>query len=335
MSKFRFFLSTPVWQTLRARPRLWLSILGALLLGGYLLTQFPSPFDNSPIRPGDRPFGYDALSYWLARAASYQDNLTTSGLGVWRYAPFWLPVLAVAQGLPFTVFAYLFSGLELAALVYLTRRWLLVAVLFVPVCLELYEGNIYLVSAALLIFILTHSRRYPVLAALWSFYFLTKVTPFLLVSWYLFRREWRPLAWALGVSTLILGLGLFLDPHTWTAWLSSLVTTQTIPDYAPFFGLGLPWRLALALGLIAAGARTNRTIFLVPALLLTMPAIWWHTYSLLIALYAADRLDQKEHRVETPQNNKNIDNSDLGPYLGPSSPRPDVLVEERPTTLNA
>ena len=304
MPKFAFFSITSVWQSLRFRPRLWLSILGALLLGAFILTQFPNPFVNPPphIRTGDQPFGYDALSYYLARAGSYQNNLTTSGLGAWRYAPFWLPLLAVAQQLPFTVFAYLFSGLELAALAYLTRRWVLVAILFVPVCLELYEGNIYLVSAALLIFILTHTRRYPALASLWSFYFLTKVTPFLLLSWYLFRREWRPLAWALGATSSILVLGLLIDPHTWTAWLSSLITTQTIPDYAPL-GLGLPWRLALALGLVAFGARTNRTVFLVPALLLTMPAIWWHTYSILIAFFAAQCLDQAVRKpAPTPKN---------------------------------
>jgi hypothetical protein len=209
-----------------------------------------------------------------------------------RYAPIWLPILWLPQHLTFILFAYLIAAVEFACLLYLTRSWVLGSFCFVFVGFEIFEGNIYLLSAALLIFILRHVGQKPYLAGLWSFFLLTKVTPFILVTWHFFRGEWRQLLWALGISGLIIGLGLLLDRATWLAWISSFITTSSDVVQVSPLGLALPIRLGISLVLVAIGARSNRQIFLVPALFLAMPTIWWHTYSILIAFYAAARLDQ-------------------------------------------
>jgi hypothetical protein len=266
--------------------------VGGLCFIIWLILRTPNPFTVSLPKDGESPFGMDAFSYWLAQASSYRDNLTISGFAAWRYAPIWLPILWLPQHLTFILFAYLIAAVEFACLLYLTRSWVLGSFCFIFVGFEIFEGNIYLLSAALLIFILRHVSQKPYLAGLWSFFLLTKVTPFILVSWHLFRGEWRQLTWALGMGGLIIGLGLLLDRTTWLAWISSFMTTSTDVIQASPLGLTLPIRLGISLVLVAIGARSNRQIFLVPALFLAMPTIWWHTYSILIAFYAAARLDQ-------------------------------------------
>ena len=285
-----------------SRLKFMLSVGGLCLIVWFIL-RTPNPF-NVPLPQAGQPFfGVDAFSYWIAQASSYQNHLSVAGFGAWRYAPIWLPLLWLPQHLPFTLFAYLITTIEFVCLLYLTRSWVLASFCFVFVGFELFEGNIYLLSVALLIFILRHATQKSYLAGLWGFFLLTKVTPFILVSWHLFRREWRQLIWALGVSGLIIGLGLLLDRATWLAWISSVMTTSTnVTEDSPW-GLSLPIRLGISLGLVALGARWNRQVFLVPALFLAMPSIWWSTYSILIALYAAQRLDQTSRKATPPPKN--------------------------------
>jgi hypothetical protein len=231
------------------------------------------------------PFGFDAFAYWSARpgANAYAGALATGGLGFWRYAPVWLPLLAPLQRLPFNFFAYLVMAAEAAGLLYLTRRWFFAALIFAPVCLELYEGNIYLLTTAVIVFALRNSSRWPAAAGSYAALALTKVTPFVVVGWHLLRREWRPALFALIFTGIVMAVSFVLDPATWIAWLHSLTRPQVGTDASPL-GLSLPLRGVIALVLLVAAARYGWTSLVVLAAFFAMPAIWWHTYSMLIAL---------------------------------------------------
>jgi hypothetical protein len=234
----------------------------------------------------DAPFfGFDAFAYWTARggANAYAGNLAVSGFGFWRYAPVWLPLLAPLQRLPFTIFAYLIMAAEAGALFYLTRRWFLAALIFVPVCLELYELNIYLLMTAAIVFALRNSGRRPASAMSYALLALTKVTPFVVVIWHLLRREWRPALFALLFTGIIVVISFILDPTTWMAWFRSLTRPGGDPDASPL-GLSLLIRGVIALILLVIAARGGWTSLVVLAAFLAMPAIWWHTYSVLIGL---------------------------------------------------
>jgi hypothetical protein len=334
MPKMPPYLSKPIeralrlWRSRRIRLAVWAgaSLLGLCVLAAQIiLAGLPSPFDpTTPLVASTHPFGFDAWSYYHAGAgaAAYAGTATTAGLGPWRYAPLWLPILAPLQNLSFPAFAYVVSGVEALALLYLTRRWFFASFLFLPVFIELYEGNIYLLSAALIVFALRHSggRRaagaggYAVLA-------FTKVSPFAVVAYHAFRREWRPLAVACATVAVLLAAGYLTDPTTWSAWINSVASTRAAPDYAPA-GLSLEMRAPLVLLLLLAAAWRRWPALVIGAAFLALPAIWWHSYSMLIAIPAASaslppRNGSRRLRTETADASLPHSSGLLPPRTGP------------------
>ena len=295
-----------IWANPRLRHTAWLSltILGFFVFAlGLWASRLPSPFASPPtLSCNCGPFGLDAFSYYGAHggADAYAGIVNTSGAGLYRYAPLWLPLLAPFGHLPFYTFAYLVAALELASLFYLTRRWFFAAFLFWPVFLELYEANIYLLMGALIVFALRHSgdsrERFPRSALVYVALAFTKVTTASLIFWHVFRREWGAVIVALAATGAILAAGLIYDPATWWAWLHSLANTAPVADYAPL-GLPLFARLPVAVGLLALGARFRWPALVVVAAFLSLPAIWWHSYSLLIAIPAAAGACQRKREI--------------------------------------
>ena len=275
-----------------------LSLAGAIIFIFSIGPFLPNPLSASPsTSPGAPFFGFDAFAYWAARpgADAYAGNLAVSGFGFWRYAPVWLPLLGPLQHLPFNIFAYLVMGAEAGALLYLTRRWFLASLIFVPVCLELYEGNIYLLMTAAIVFALRNSGRRPASAMSYALLALTKVTPFVVIIWHLLRREWRPALFALLFTGVIVAVSFSLDPTTWSAWRNSLTRPGGDPDASPL-GLSLSARGVIALVLLVVAARGGWTSLVVLAAFLAMPAIWWHTYSVLIGLPITLAADWRRRR---------------------------------------
>jgi hypothetical protein len=96
--------------------------------------------------------------------------------------------------------------------------------------------------------------RWP---ALWAVPLLTKLGPGIGVLWFAFRREWRKFGIALGV-TLSIAAGTFVvDPGLWIRWAGFVLENADAPSPIATIGFG-PLRFAVAIALIAWGARTNR-----------------------------------------------------------------------------
>ena len=270
----------------------WLgaSLLGIVCLLGYLTgAHLPGLLDPTrPLSPGDGPFGYDAWSYYHAHsgADAYGGTATTAGMGPWRYAPIWLPLLSPLQGLSFPVFAYLVAAIEVVSLLYLTRRWFLASFIFMPVFLELYEVNVYLLTAALVVFALRHSENRLVSGLTWPALLFTKVTPFAAVLAFGVARRWRVLVPACLCAAAVLAGGLLADPVTWWAWITSVMNTATAPDYSPL-GMSLELRGYLVLGLIWYAGKRHSGAAVLLTVFFALPAIWVHSYAMLIGLPAA------------------------------------------------
>ena len=97
----------------------------------------------------------------------------------------------------------------MGTVVWLGGRWALAWLVFLPVLIELYHGNIHLLLAAAIVLGFRHPWT-------WSFVLLTKVTPGVGLAWFAVRREWRALAIALGVTGAIVAVSWLTDPTSWS-----------------------------------------------------------------------------------------------------------------------
>lgn len=234
---------------------------------------------------GGWPVGGDALSWHSVNLAGLYGQATQSleGSGAFRYAPIVGQALAPLAAVPWLVFLAGFATVQVAVLVAMAReRWWL-ALLFPPVVVELYAGNVELLMAAAIV----ASFRWP---AAWSFLLLTKVTPGVGVLWFAFRREWRSLAIALAATGAIVGFGVALAPDLWAAWIRALVEMSALPNPTPWPPLVA--RLPFALALLWWAARGDRRWAVPIVALLAMPTIWAVSPALLAGTVALwPRLD--------------------------------------------
>jgi hypothetical protein len=221
--------------------------------------------------------GYDAYSYWSIDLAdpyarTFDSNFT---LGALRYAPPVALLFAPLGLLPWWLFLWLWLALMAACLVFLGGRWALVLLALPPVALELYHGNVHLLMALAVAVGFRHPWA-------WSFVLLTKITPGIGLLWFAVRREWRPLAMALGVTAGVSLAAHVIAPSYWpqfiAATLSNLDEPQSLSVPPP-----LPLRLPLAAALVVWGARTDRPWTVAVAATLALPIVWPHGLALALA----------------------------------------------------
>jgi hypothetical protein len=244
-----------------------LSVLGLLLLAWLF---------GEGAKRGD--WGFDAYAYWaVSLEKPYPDAL--GGLGAFNYAPPLALLFQPAQLISFEAFRALWFALQVAALVWIGRRYSLALLLFVPASIELYNGNIHLVIAAAIVL----GFRYP---AVWAAILLTKVTLGVGLLWFVFRREWRNLAWALGATAAISLVTAVIVPGLWVQWLQYLASNPpTRPDDPVIQLTGfLPLRLLLATLIVAYGARTDRRWTVPVAATIALPTIWYNGLAILVAV---------------------------------------------------
>ncbi len=196
-------------------------------------------------------------------------------IGAFLYPPPAVFVFAPLAWLPWSVFAPLFLGLNLAAVVLVTGRRAAVALLaFPPILLELLNGNIHLLMAAAIWL----GFRWP---AAWAFVLLTKVTPGVGVLWFAFRREWRSFAIALAVTGVICLMTFIAVPALWLEWFGLMVGATPRPSLLP----PLVVRVPVAVALIWFAARTDRAWLVPVACLVAMPTLWIQSTALLLASF--------------------------------------------------
>jgi hypothetical protein len=228
--------------------------------------------------------GREALCYWTP---SYADPYLHSEWNdpiAYVYSPAFLHALAPLKWLPWPAFLAAWTVIQLVVLRFLTgSRWLWLGLLLAA--MEIGGGNISLLLAAAIVL----GFRHP---AAWALVLLTKVTPGIGLLWFAVRREWRNLAIALGATAAIAAVSFVIAPQAWLDWADVLVRTATSGRSGTWASIPIPLllRLPFAIALVVWGARTDRRWTVLVAALIALPAVWYGSLSMLIGLFALQRM---------------------------------------------
>ncbi len=222
--------------------------------------------------------GQEAFCYWIASLnAPYALSDWTQPVA-YVYSPAFLQAISPLTHLPWLQFFGVWTALLLVAIRFLTGPRLF-AVGILLATLELVGGNISLLLAVAMVV----GFRWP---AAWAFVLLTKVTPGIGLLWFVVRGEWRSLGIALGSTAAVVAVSAVLMPGAWLEWLDLLVrlagrdgTWAAVP--IPFLV-----RLPFAVAVVVWGARTNRRWTVPVAGMLALPALWYGSLSMLLAVIA-------------------------------------------------
>jgi Glycosyltransferase family 87 len=249
------------------------AILAGLLFSGYLFIV---------VAPSAGTFGFDAFAYWSVNVADPYSR-TAGALGAFTYSPVVARLFAPFGMLALWQFLLLWDGLLVGTAVWLglgSARSVLAILAFPAVALELYHGNVHLLTAAAIWL----GFRYP---AAWAFVLLTKVTPGVGLVWFAVRREWRSFAIALGVTGALVAASLAIDGRLWESWLRDSLGATATGAALNQFSLPVPlWiRVPAALALVAWGGLTSRRWTVPVGATLALPVLWPSGFAILAALW--------------------------------------------------
>jgi hypothetical protein len=222
----------------------------------------------------------DAHAYWAVDLANpYSRPVATTD--AFTYPPPAALFFAVLGNLPFQVFEAIWTLLIGAALLWLTGPWALLFLVLPVVASDLYLGNIHILLGAAVV----GSLRRP---ELWAIPLLTKPTCGVGLLWFAARGEWRRLAVAIGVTTVIAGVAHVIAPTLWPAWIDYVLATGVAPDVGAAYWVPIPLlvRLPAAALLVIWGARTDRPWTLPTAAMLGLPVLWLVGLAMLTATFA-------------------------------------------------
>ena len=215
--------------------------------------------------------GIDARAYWRVDLAHPYASSGVGEYSTYLYSPAFAQSLSPLYVLPFEAFFVLWTVASVAVLYWLVRPWpWALLILLLPWTYELFVGQVHLFIAAAIVL----GFRWP---SLWAFNILTKVTPGVGLLWFLVRREWRPLAIALGTTAAIVTVSFALAPTAWFDWYAFLRGSTGSGEL-------LYPRLAAAAAIVVAGALTGRRWVVPVAVWLALPVVWIESWVILLAV---------------------------------------------------
>jgi hypothetical protein len=227
-------------------------------------------------------FFYDARAYWALDYDNLYAGSLVGRLGTYLYSPAFAQAMWPLTLLPWQVYAALWSALNLAVLVWMTRPFLAALLLFVPfspVTDEITTGNLHLLLAAALVL----SFRYP---SAYSLPLLTKITPGVGVLWFLGAQKWRAFLVALGTTVAIAAVSFVIGVGQWLDWLGLLRASSgvAVPGSIGVIPGPLWLRVAAAAVLVLVGGRLGWKWTVPVAATLALPVTWSSGLSILVAL---------------------------------------------------
>jgi hypothetical protein len=233
-------------------------------------------------------WGYDALSYWPVDATDPYHHVAWREAGAWVYGPPLVAFRTLTGLVPWEVFLVGWTVLLAGTLLALAPGRAALLFLLPPVALEIYYGNIHLLLAGAIVL----GFRWP---ATWAFVLLTKVTPGVGLAWFVARREWRALGFALGTTAFIAGVSFILAPGLWRDWVGVLLGSAGRETTWLGTLLGPLWlRLPLATAIAFIGGLTGYRWPVAVATMFAVPALWNITPSLLVALIPLVAMDRRD-----------------------------------------
>ncbi len=226
----------------------------------------------------------EAWCYWIPSILDpYRQSDWTSPVA-YVYSPAFLQVIAPLRALSWPMFVAVWTALLLGAVTYLTGlRLLWIGVLVAAT--ELYGGNISLFLAVAIVL----GFRWPVT---WAIVILTKVTPGIGLLWFAVRREWRNLGIALAATVLVAGASAVAMPVAWQQWAHVLMANAGRDGTWAAVPIALWIRLPMAVALVVWGARTDRRWTVPVASMLALPALWFGSLSMILAVIALRRMGE-------------------------------------------
>lgn len=186
----------------------------------------------------------DAHAYWIADPNNLYPHPELLQHNGYIYSPAFELIVGWARLVPFEVFVAVWRALLLATLVWLAGPFTIIVIFLPPVASEINAGNIQILLAAAIVI----GFRYP---GTWAFVLLTKVSPGIGLLWFAMRRQWRALAWALGLAVVIVAVLVVLWPDRWVAYLRLL--TAGSPPPVPPYNLSIWVRLPVAVAFVVLG----------------------------------------------------------------------------------
>lgn len=197
----------------------------------------------------------------------------------YNYSPAFELVIGWGRLLPFETFVAIWRAFLLVTLVWLAGPLTLFVLLLPPVASEVNAANIQFLMAAAIVL---SFRRGDAWAGTWAFVILTKVSPGIGLLGFALRREWRKLAWAIGVTGGIVILTFAIWPERWFGWLG-LLTAGSPPPVSPYY-LSLWVRLPFAVAFIVLGAWRGWRWPVVVGATLALPVFFFLSPSMLVGV---------------------------------------------------
>jgi hypothetical protein len=226
--------------------------------------------------------GQEAWCYWIPSILDpYRQSDWTSPVA-YVYSPAFLEVIAPLRALSWTAFVGVWTSMLLGAVLYLTGVRLLWLGVLVAAS-ELYGGNISLFLAVAIVL----GFRWP---ATWAFVILTKVTPGIGLLWFAVRHEWRNLGIALAATAVVAGGSALTMPLAWQQWAHVLIANAGRDGTWAAVPIALWIRLPIAVALVVWGARTDRRWTVLVGSMLALPAVWFGSLSMLLAVITIERM---------------------------------------------
>ena len=221
-----------------------------------------------------RLLGNDGFVYWAVDPANPYADATVGADGAYLYSPAFTLAMTPLRALPREVFFVAWTALIALTALWLGRKWPLAFLpLGLPILQDVMIGNVHTLLAAAIVL----GFRWP---ATWAFVLLTKVTPGVGLLWFLVRREWRSLGFALGATAVIAGVSFLVAPQQWLDWLALLRRDGGAESGS------LLIRLVAAAAIVSWGAWTGRAWTVPLAAMLGLPVVWSDSFAMLLGSVA-------------------------------------------------
>lgn len=239
-------------------------------------------------------FGYDAYAYWSVTMPDLY-GIPFGQLGSYNYSPAFAQVAVWFSTVDLWVFLWLWLCLLVGSVIFLAGSpgWVPVAFAIPFVALELYHGNVHILLAVAIVLGFRHPWT-------WSFVLLTKPSAGVGLLWFVVRREWRPLAIALGTTVAISAVSFVVAPSAWFAWIELMIDGVGQTPLSSNIRVPLWIRLPAAVVLVVWGARTDRRWTVVVSSMLALPVLWFAAPAMLLGVLPDLREYLRKRRLEAP-----------------------------------
>jgi hypothetical protein len=255
--------------------------------------QAPNLWNGQPVTAQDARsyYGFDYANLYAGRA-------DWNAVGAYPYSPAFAQLLFPLNLLPWPLFVAAWTAILIAAAWFLTGPDYFLLGLAVG-SMEIAGGNISLLLALAIVMGFRHPWT-------WSFVLLTKITPGVGLLWFAVRREWRELALALGASGAIVVVSYLLMPSAWHDWVDVLRANTGKGGTWAAIPIPLLLRGPIGVLMIVWGARRNQRWTVPVGAMLALPALWYGSLSILLAVIPLTTRDERARawarlRRQTPR----------------------------------